>query len=97
MAENTQVYWVTAMEAARRAPAEALVRGNIGLTPARSTFGAFSVREEIRREIGEMFGKQQRRDKRKNQGSTVHSSVEDDKVGHGASGLTESDRRRKPD
>ena len=30
---NTQVYWVTAMEAARRAPAEALVRGYIGLTP----------------------------------------------------------------
>ena len=94
---NTQVYWVTAMEAARRAPAEALVQGNIGLAPARSTFGAFSVREEIRREIGEMFGKQQRRDKRKKQGSTSHSSVEDDRVGHSASGLTESDRRRKPD
>ena len=35
---NTQVYWVTAMEAARRAPAEALFWGNIRLTPVRSTF-----------------------------------------------------------
>ena len=93
---STQVYWVTAMEAARRAPTAALVWGDVGPSPVRSTFGAFSTREEICREIGEMLSKQQGRNKWKKQDGTPHS-YDDGKVGHGASGLTESDHRRKPD
>ena len=93
---NTQVYWVTAMEAARRAPTAALCRGSIGPTPARSTFGAFTVWEEIRREIDEMFGTQRSRVKRKRRSEQPHTTNEG-MVGQGMTGLTESDRRRKPD
>jgi hypothetical protein len=93
---TTQVYWVTAMEAARHAPTVALTRGRFGPPPARSTFGAFVVREEIRLEINEMFGGQRTRTKAKPRGCHPDSANKDD-AGHGDSGLTESDRRRKPD
>jgi hypothetical protein len=84
---ETQVYWVTAMEAARRARASALL--NITATrPALTTFGTFTVRETIRREIGEMFG---------NRGTSEDGSAQrlDPNSRNVDTGLTESDRRRE--
>lgn len=83
---ETQIYWVTAMEAARRARATALLRTTAG-RPAISTFGSFTVREAIRREIGEMFGR----------GNAQATHVESSGPRNVFTGLTESDRRRKPD
>ena len=86
---ETQMYWVTAMEAARRARASALLNTTAS-RPALTTFGAFTVRETIRREIGEMFG---------NRGRPEDDSIRRPDPGNRNvdTGLTESDRRRKPD
>ena len=86
---ETQVYWVAAMEAARRARASAILRST-ATRPALTTFGAFTVRESIRREIGEMFG---------NSGSSAGNGTQQQplQTRNVDTGLTESDRRRKPD
>ena len=88
---ETQVYWVTAMEAARRARASALLNLYTTATrPALTTFGAFTVRETIRREIGEMFGS-------RGLSGVDNTQRLDPSNRNVATGLTESDRRRKPD
>ena len=93
---TTQVYWVVAMEAARRAPTVTFTRRSFGPPPAKSSFGAFVIREEIRREIRDMFGKQSTKNK-PGTGKGQHMGSSDSRDGHNAEGLTESDRRRKPD
>ena len=86
---GTQVYWVTAMEAAWRARTSALLN-TTATRPALTTFGTFKVRETIRREIGEMFGNRGRpEDDNTQQLDPSNRNVD--------TGLTESDRRRKPD
>lgn len=52
---ESQDYWVTVMEAAHRARPNAIINTTAS-RPALSTFGTFTVRETICREIGEMFG-----------------------------------------
>lgn len=86
---ETQVYWVTAMEAARRTRASALLN-TTATRLALTTFGTFTVRETIRREIGEMFGNRGRPEDDNTQGLDPCSRNVD-------TGLTESDRSRKPD
>lgn len=86
---ETQAYWVTAMEAARQAQSAALLSSVAG-RPALSTFGTFTLRETIRKEIGEMFGH-----RRMSAGDDNPRS--DSNQGYMTTGLTESDRRRKPD
>ena len=86
---ETQVYWVAAMEAARRARASALLNSTSS-RPALSTFGTFTVRETIRQEMREMFGN----------GSMGDGSVTQRQAlgpRNVITGLTESDRCRKPD
>ena len=52
---DTQVYWVYAMEAARRAPAASLQTVTLA-RPAMSKTGLFTVREQIRKDIRDMLG-----------------------------------------
>jgi len=86
---ESQLYWVTAMEAARQAQAMAII-SQAASRPALSAFGEFTVREAIRTEIGEMFGNISMRtnDELIRQPPNSRNAV---------TGLTESDRRRKPD
>ena len=98
-AYDSQVYWVSAMEAARRVPAAALMGLRLQRPPL-SKFGTFVVREQIRREVREMLGTEgtQSGNKRKRndictglrKSSRTFDRYSDDV-------LTESDRRRKPD
>lgn len=89
---DTQSYWVAAMEAARGAQANALW-GNIARPPT-STFGVFQVQETIRIET---------RDRHHAPRVTApadrsaHISTYPVREAGGLRGLTESDRRRKPD
>ncbi len=89
---DTQSYWVAAMEAARGAQANA-VWGNIARPPT-STFGVFQVQETIRIET---------RDRHHVPHITAmtdrsaHTSAYPVREAGGLRGLTESDRRRKPD
>ena len=82
----SQVYWVTAMEAARQAQTAAF-QPSTASRPALSSFGAFTVQATIAREMSEMFGSRQLEDPRPRLEHTRNTSM----------GLTESDRRRKPD
>lgn len=82
-----QVYWVTAMEAARQARATAILYTTAS-RPALSTIGAFTIKEAIRREIGEMFGN------RRTDDNIIRRPLDTQNI---ITGLTESDRRRKPD
>lgn len=84
---ETQVYWVTAMEAARRARSSALLNTTAS-RPALSSFGSFMVQESIRKEIREMFGRAS---------MTVRHDALLPEARNTTTGLTESDRRRKPD
>ena len=68
---DTQVYWVTAMEAARRAPTIAVTGVRIA-RPVMSKFGAFTVREQIRREIREMLGEDSRSTGKKRKRQEAH-------------------------
>ena len=84
---ESQVYWVTAMEAARRAQSTALL--NITASrPALSSFGAFTVLESIRRDMREMFGRSSLMNHCPQRTPTARNRT---------TGLTKSDRRRKPD
>ena len=85
---ESQVYWVTAMEAARRARTSAIL-ASTGSRPALSSFGTFTLRETIRKEIGEMFGNGTR--------TADDASRQAPSARNANTGLTESDRRRKPD
>ena len=85
---ETQAYWVTAMQAARQAQSAALL-STITNRPALSTFGTFTLKNTIRKEIGEMFGS------RSTRGNNIPRS--DSNQRYMSTGLTESDRRRKPD
>ena len=87
---DTQSYWVAAMEAARGAQAAA-VWGNISRPPT-SRFGLFQVQESIRVETRDMYHAP-----RTSAGERLHSSTYPDRQAGGLRGLTESDRRRKPD
>ena len=82
----SQVYWVTAMEAARQAQTVAF-QPSTASRPALSTFGAFTVQATIAREISEMFGSRR----------MEHTSPRLEHTRSICTGLTESDRRRKPD
>lgn len=96
---DTQVYWVTAMEAARRAPVTAVTDIRIP-RPVMSKFGAFTVREQIRREIREMLGKDSRLTGRKRKPQEPHHKTRRPSLDVSRKmmeSLTESDRRRKPD
>ncbi len=96
---DTQVYWVTAMEAACRAPAIAVT--GIRITrPVMSKFGAFTVREQIRREIREMLGEDSRLTGKKRKRQEAHHAahrLSPDAPMMTLGCLTDSDRRRKPD
>jgi hypothetical protein len=82
----SQVYWVTAMEAARQAQTVAF-QPSTASRPALSTFGAFTVQATIAREISEMFGSRR----------MEHTSPRLEHTRSICTGLNESDRRRKPD
>lgn len=86
---EAQVYWVAAMEAARNARAVALLN-TTRTRPTMSTFGEFTVREAIRKEVGEMFG---RRSMQNDHVTARHP----DTSGRSILGIDDSDRRRKPD
>ena len=83
---ESQVYWVTAMEAASQAWTSAILNST-ATRPALTSFGTFTVRDTIRREIREMFG------------NSSMSETQSQAMGsrNVNTGLTESDRRRKPD
>ena len=91
----TQSYWVAAMEAACGASTVAIT-GKLS-RPKLSTFGTFQVRESIRREMRDMFRSQpvatpvpgQYRMEQHDNHNDIELAV--------TTGLTESDRRRKPD
>ena len=86
---ESQVYWVAAMEAARRGQVSALLNTTAS-RPALTTFGAFTVRESIRQEMREMFGNGSR-------GSNSGTPRQALSTRNATTGLTESDHRRKPD
>ena len=77
------------MEAARQAQSAALLSSVAG-RPVLSTFGTFTLRETIRKEIGEMFG-------HRCMNAGTGNPRSDSPLGYMTTGLTESDRRRKPD
>ncbi len=89
---DTQAYWVAAMEAARGAQANA-VWGNIARPPT-SSFGVFQIRESIRIETRNMHHAPR---VRAPAGTSVHTYAYPIRQAGGPRGLTESDRRRKPD
>ncbi len=89
---DTQSYWVAAMEAARGAQATA-VWGNIS-RPPQSTFGLLQVQELIRTETRDMRHAPRNYNPA---GKPIHGSTHPGQKAGGLRGLTESDRRRKPD
>lgn len=92
---DTQSYWVAAMEAACGASTVA-VTGKL-TRPALSTLGTFQVREAIRREMGTMFRARTNTTTRQQGTSATHSNKQYSGSFPLPTGLTESDRRRKPD
>jgi hypothetical protein len=86
---DTQSYWVAAMEAARGAQASAA--RSIIARPQMSDFGLYQVREAIRIDMKEMHHTGDRYQPAEVQLSTQPEQAD------GINGLTESDRRRKPD
>jgi hypothetical protein len=86
---ESQVYWVTAMEAARQARTAAIML-TTSTRPALTSFGSFTVRETIRRETRDMLG---------NRGLNMgdDSPLRPNDGRNMVNGLTDSDRRRKPD
>jgi hypothetical protein len=92
---DTQSYWVAAMEAACGALTVA-VTGEL-TRPALSKFGTFQVREAIRREMGTMFHRQINTTQRQQSTSVPHSNASYSGSFPPQTGLTDSDRRRKPD
>ena len=97
---DMQVYWVTAMEAARGAPAAAL--GGITLTkPQLSKSGLFTVREQIRKDVRAMLGdaRPPKTGKRTSSTKRQHSAREahTDSGRRSYNGINASNKRRKPD
>ena len=86
---ESQVYWVTAMEAARQARTAAIMLTTAS-RPALTSFGHFTVRETIRRETRDMLG-----NRGLNMGDDAPLRPNDGR--NTVTGLTDSDRRRKPD
>ena len=86
---ESQVYWVTAMEAARQAQTAAILH-TTATRPALTSFGSFTVRETIRREMRDMRG-----NRSLNIGDDAQCRNPNGR--NSATGLTASDRRRKPD
>jgi hypothetical protein len=96
---DSQVYWVTAMEAAQRAPAAALMGLHLQRPPL-SKFGTFVVREQIRREVREMLGTNGTHSSKKRKRSDICTGgrlLRCKSNRYTDEALTESDRRRKPD
>lgn len=98
-AYNSQVYWVTAMEAARRAPAAALM-GLQFQRPPLSKFGTFVVREQICQEVRVMLGTNDTYSSKKQKRSDICTGGQQLRCKspkYTDKALTESDRRWKPD
>jgi len=89
---DTQSYWVAAMEAARDAQVAA-IWGNMK-RPKRSQFGVFQIREEIRKDMRDMYYMPKLN---KWPGEKDRIATQTERQDGGITGLTESDRRRKPD